>query len=560
MYSPSKQEQLRKLLKEQYAYLQQTFATDRQSALLALTRSLNRHYLETLHHKPNNASLYTLGWQKALSLCFAASPPSLQTSETDDTLNMWADATLQACGLLVQAERILDYCETGFLRMQQSGDTFNVWVASKKMPTEWREQEDLSIWTNILTQTYASAMHALQSERTQIQQQLIHAAEQWDGQADDLYITTRTVDDYYHRLGLLHVKSMVPYNTYLASTTIGGCTFAVYRDVLSVLIGLALKHCDLCTILFREHSGGITPYIALSWDDNKMVETLSTTLAIETTMVRLALDAYTLDAENASYHYSAADGPTPPLIRLDNQHRTWSLAGLLINPLFFLMHELKRKYSYEYHTASQLREDVFRQDVYSLFSDKRFVRSPGHVELRGTKGTLTTDVDALIFDRKTGALALFELKSHDPFAYSRQERMRQRDNFYNASKQVIASTEWVKRNGVNALLERLDPKQVKHLKAHKVYVFVLGRYLAHFFEGLEHDQDVAWGTWAQVLRLVNAKPFGPDDANPIQSLFNKLIKDTPLTLSDKEYDMQEITIGDRRIRVYPSFEAYKNAL
>jgi len=84
MHSPSKQEQLQELLKEQHAYLQQTFAFDRQSALLALTRSHNRHYLETLHHKPNNASLYTLGWQKALSLCFAASPPSLQTSVTDD--------------------------------------------------------------------------------------------------------------------------------------------------------------------------------------------------------------------------------------------------------------------------------------------------------------------------------------------------------------------------------------------------------------------------------------------------------------------------------------------
>jgi len=446
------------------------------------------------------------------------------------------------------------------MRIQQSGDAFNAWVASKKMPTEWREQEDLSIWTNILAQTYASAMHALQSEKIQRQQQLIHTAEQWNEQADALYTTTRILDDYYHRLGLLHVKSMVPYNTYPASTTIGGCTFAVYRDVLSVLIGLALKHWNLCTMLFHKYSGGITPYIALSWDDNKLAEALATTLAIETTMVRLALDAYTLDAENASYHYSAVDVPTPPLIRLDNEHRTWSLAGLLTHPLFFLMHELKRRYSYEYHTASQLREDVFRQDVYSLFSDKRFVRSPGHVELRGTKGTLATDVDALIFDRKTGALALFELKSHDPFAYSRQERMRQRDNFYNASKQVIASTEWVKRNGINALLERLDPKQVKHLKAHKVYVFVLGRYLAHFFEGPERDQYVAWGTWAQVLRLVNAKPFGPDDANPIQSLFNKLIKDTPLVISDKVDDVQETPIGDRRIRVYPSFEAYRNAL
>ena len=114
----------------------------------------------------------------------------------------------------------------------------------------------------------------------------------------------------------------------------------------------------------------------------------------------------------------------------------------------------------------------------------------------------TTDLDALIFDRKTGALALFELKSQDPFAYSQQERTRQRDYFYAARKQVLASTEWVKRNGINTLLGRLDPQQVKRLKAQNVYIFVLGRYLAHFFDGPEFDTRAAWGSWPQVYGLL----------------------------------------------------------
>jgi hypothetical protein len=69
-------------------------------------------------------------------------------------------------------------------------------------------------------------------------------------------------------------------------------------------------------------------------------------------------------------------------------------------------------------------EEVFRQDLYQLFSDKRFVRSADSVELRGVQGDLTTDVDALIFEGKTGVLALFELKSQDLFASSPQERRR----------------------------------------------------------------------------------------------------------------------------------------
>jgi len=557
MHSSSKQEQLRKLLQVQNIQLQHTFLFDRRSALLALTRLHNRHYLETLYRQLPTPFLYTSGWQKALSLYFSTSGPQPPTGISDEILDAWASATLQACSLLAQSEHILDYCETGFLRMQQGNDAhFNVWVASKKMPTEWREREDLSTWENMFAQTYASERDALQSEKTRIQPQLIQAVKQWNGQMDDLYITTRAVDHFYRRLGMLHVKSMVPYNTYPSSVAIGGCTFQVYRDVLSVLVSLALKFLDCCVLLPRKNSVRVAPFCS----DVSLLGTIATTLSIDATTVRLALDAYTLDAENVSYHCSAVDVPGAPLIRLDEQHRLLSFAGLLTKPLFFLMRELKRRYSYEYHTASQLREEIFRQDVYRLFADKRFVKSIGHIELRGTKGTLTTDVDALIFDRKTGALALFELKSHDPFAYSRQERIRQHDNFYAAGKQVVAALEWVKRNGANALLGRLDSKQVKHLKAHKMYVFVLGRYLAHFFEGSEHDFRAAWGTWAQVLQLVNGKAFEPDESNPIQSLFNKLVKDTPLALPDKICAVQEIAIGDQRICVYPSFEAYKNTL
>ncbi|MEO8971842.1 MAG: hypothetical protein ABI406_09630 [Ktedonobacteraceae bacterium] len=559
MHSFSKQEQLRHLLDEQHAYLQHTFPFDKQRSLLALIRASNWHYLETRHMSTGDPLwLPVSGLQKALSLCL--STRNTRTHVSDEALDAWADSTLQACASLAEVERILAYCDTGFMCMQQGNDAdYNVWIASKKMPTEWREREDIASWTHFLEQTYAAEMQALSSERPLIQQQLAIFTGQWNGQS--LYQTTPTIDNYYHRLGALHIKSMTPYNIYPASATIGVCTFAVYRDTLGALLGLTLKQLDVCQIMLNHHPTPLLRHVLTQpLDDTSLIEVLATTLALHPATVRLALDAYTLDASNISYHSSVSAVPLPPLIRLDEQHRVASFAGLLTDPLFFLTHELKRKYSYEYHTASQLREEIFRQDAYALFADRRFVKSAGRVELKRTKGTLTTDVDALIFDRKTGALALFELKTQDPFAYSYQERLRQRDYFYSASKQVFASSEWVKRNGANALLSRLDSTQVKRLKAQNVYIFVLGRYLAHFFDGPPFDARAVWGTWSQVLRLVNGKAFDANDANPIQSLFNKLSRDTPLALSDKATpNVQEITIGERHIHAYSSFEVYKSS-
>jgi hypothetical protein len=287
-----------------------------------------------------------------------------------------------------------------------------------------------------------------------------------------------------------------------------------------------------------------------------LIEALSQTLGVDSAAIHHVVDAYTLSHENVSSHCSVAGTPAPPLLRLDEQHLVWSLTGLLSEPFLFLTRELKRRYSYEYHSASHVHEEVFRQDLYQLFSDKRFVRSAGRIELRGVQGDLTTDVDALIFDRKTGALALFELKSQDPFAYSRQERIRQRDYFYNAGKQVLACVQWLNRNGANALLARLDPKLVKRLKVQKTYIFVLGRYLAHFFDGPEFDRRAAWGTWPQVLRLVNEASFG-EEANPIHSLYNKLMKDAPLAPPCAVPNVQEITIGESKVYIYPDFQTYK---
>lgn len=563
-----KQEQLRQLIDEQQERLRQAFPARIGSAIVALTRARDWRYLAlqdtlyaTVQRAPSQPSyLYPSGWNKTLQLCFShvTEPPSFSPPAIDNTLDAWADQVLRECDRLAAGEQVLAHCETGYMAMQQGEQkNFSAWIASKKMPTEWREREDLAWWTNALARTFEREMQELAAENVSTQQQLAAFAGHW--QADmAVYRTTPAIDDYYRRLGMLRVKSMACHFLYPAHTVIGGCAVELYSNVLAVLIGWALKHLDLCKAFVAQRPAySLRALLAISCAT--LSEALSETLGVDSADIRRVVDAYNLSHENVSYHCSVADTPAPPLLRLDEQQFVWSLTGLLSEPFLFLRRELKRRYSFEYHTASHLHEDVFRQDLYQLFSDKRFVRSEGNVELKGVQGDLTTDVDALIFDRKTGALALFELKSQDPFAYSRQERIRQRDYFYSAGKQVLACVQWLNRNGANALLTRLDYKLVKRLKAQKTYIFVLGRYLAHFFDGPEFDRRAAWGTWPQVLRLAHDMSFGPEEANPIQSLHNKLLKDTPLALPVPHLGVQEISLGESKVYVYPDFQTYKQS-
>lgn len=80
-----------------------------------------------------------------------------------------------------------------------------------------------------------------------------------------------------------------------------------------------------------------------------------------------------------------------PLVRLDPSRLVWSVYGLTTEPLLFLTRELKRRATLEYHNTAYLRQLVFRQGLYTLFQDKRFVTSAGRIELRRDTGDVRTD-------------------------------------------------------------------------------------------------------------------------------------------------------------------------
>ena len=86
-----------------------------------------------------------------------------------------------------------------------------------------------------------------------------------------------------------------------------------------------------------------------------------------------------------------------PLVRVAPDRLVWSVHGLTTEPLLFLTRELRRRAAPEYHNAAYLREITFRQELYALFRDKRFVTSANRIELRRSAGDVRTDIDAVVY-------------------------------------------------------------------------------------------------------------------------------------------------------------------
>jgi hypothetical protein len=479
-------------------------------AVFALLREINRI--------PATAGLPTqdlitgnrianMGGSLALAICLAATGDR-HGWEGEEPPDGWAPDFLARCARLAEAEVVHGHCESGFMRLVEHGpNEFHAWIASKRQPAIWRERLDWDWWAA--------------RSRDQL------------GPVSDQASPLARVTAMAYQLG------------YPADAEIVGTTVADFTGVLERLITWAQQ----------EHDRGIEPQPQA---ELHLAERLAAELGGDAIELVDVLAAFTLDRANAIYHAAVPGIAAAPLVRVGPDQVVWSLHGLLTEPLLFLARELKRRNPEAYHNAAIQREAVFREEIYALFADKRFVTAPRRIALRGDKGDLRTDIDALVFDRKTGTLGLFELKSQDPFVRSVAELTRQRDNVLYANRQVSGVLAWIKRHGADELVARVDTRTAKTFKAHRVFPFVLGRYLVHFNDGAEPDKRAAWGTWPQVLRLLERQPIRATDANPIASLFARLTKDTPLTRTITGDGSRSIEVGSLRLVVHPSYEAYQD--
>lgn len=529
------QEQLRQTIQEQESNLRGGVPRDRQVAILALLARLACLPGQGSGGQTAQPDLVTgrevgnLGGNKALHLCLTARGDQAYANAAPEDLECWAKQFLHACGDVAAAELVLAHTETGFMGLIAGEDgAYQAWISTKRPPTSWQERADIAWWAAWLAKPLEPELQALRATRPAAGSGPAIAA------------------PYYRQLASVYLQMMAYQLGYPPDADIAGITVQTYRDVLALLMAQALQA--------RDRDAG--PVVQ---SESALAAALAKALAIDPAVIARALSAFVCDQENAAYHATVPGVAAAPLVRLGPDRLASSCYGLTTQPLFYLAHELRRRDAQAYNTSAFLREDVFRQDLYALFPAKRFVTSSGRITLRRAAGDVRTDIDAVVFDRKTGALGLFELKSQDPFARSSAELARQRDNVLYANRQLSGVLDWLKRQGGDDLLSRVDARTAKTFRVNKVYPFVLGRYLVHFHDGPQPDRRAAWGTWPQLLRLHASHPITGNEANPLSSLFTRLSSDPLHSPPSAAQATQTITLGASRLIVYGSYAAFHAA-
>ena len=528
------QERLRSAIAAFQDALRSEIPHDRVAAVQGLLRHRDRLPRDTWLDGPPDLAfgrrLAGAGGNRALQLCLEAASDARAVPISDSVahLDAWCARFLSACDRLVAAERVLAHSETGFMLLaDDSAGRFDAWIATRRTPTSWRERADVSWWAAWQARPHAAEL-AVSPRASDLPR-----SQDGDPSAP------------HRRRAAAHLQAMAYQPGYPPDAKVGDYDFQLAMRILGETIWRALMAHD---------RAGQSPV----WSERALVAEIAAALGADPDAVRQTVAAFAVDRESAAYHGAVPGVAAAPLVRLDPDMLLPSLYGLTTQPLLFLTRELRRRAAQTYHNTAILRESVFRQDLYGLFADRRFVTSAGRIELRRAAGDVRTDVDAAIFDRKSGTLAFFELKSQDPFARSTAEAARQRDNVLYANRQISGVLAWVQQHGANELLARVDSRTARTFRAQKVLPFALGRYVAHFGDGPEPDRRAAWGTWPQLLRLLDSQPIRANDANPLASLHNRLRKDPAPIVPPADGPSQEIALGPAQLVVHPSYAAFRS--
>lgn len=335
---------------------------------------------------------------------------------------------------------------------------------------------------------------------------------------------------------------------------IGGSPFSLYQAAVALLAGFALKHIDFVATLKGQHPELLwRNLLTIPVDRQPLIDVLSSILDVSQEAAEQAIQALTLDTSNVHRH-SRPGGQSVPFIRIASNALLRSTLGILGNPWGFLLEEIRERFPHDWDRATSLREPVFQRELYDLFPEPSLVKIPGTVRIRRSlRGPTSTDLDAVVYDRRTGTLAIFQLKWQDTFGSSMRARESRKQNFLRSSNawiQVVRS--WLNSASPESIAQHLRLSPSVPIDPSRCRIFVLGRNFAHFSGDGQMDTQAAWGHWPQFVRLSVESATAE---NRIEALHRAIQEDSPRLRAaaiTNQCRPEEFTFGENRVVIEAS--------
>lgn len=288
-------------------------------------------------------------------------------------------------------------------------------------------------------------------------------------------------------------------------SSLDGISGSQIRSIVSLMTSLNMKHVKFATLAAKKHKEISIPQSLTIWGETKVLEnSIAEYLHISHKLAVKCISAVSMTPTETVHLKGHTTFFMPQLFDFGNGTYIRPVSSLLKSPYSSFMDMQKWRNKNATNAFSAHREEWFRTELYAKFQGRRYITVNGNIKLRKDSRVLT-DVDAAIYDKTNGELALFQLKWQDYYTNDIKS-LRSK-----ASNLVFELDNW--SNSINAWLSAVSKEDIVktfRLKVHpsgpgisRVYLFGLSRVAARMKSyGYEQKNlDLAVSNWPLFVRL-----------------------------------------------------------
>lgn len=310
-----------------------------------------------------------------------------------------------------------------------------------------------------------------------------------------------------------------------ADAKLGSITGSDIAGVGIALISLHAKHCGYVSVakkLFNQVS--VAQSLTVWGPRDALEESVAILSGRPGPVVHAVFNALAMTSEQAKKLADHSTPLIPFLFDLGNGFVLRPVSCLTRNPFTAARTQHQWLDPRTEHAVAADREEWMRQHLYAMFGGKRYIRFSGNLKLR-RGGAVLTDIDAVIYDRLTGDVGLFQLKWQD---YSTNDVRQLRSKAANLSAELMDWSgkvkSWIEEYGISALNQSLRLKQKRRETVKSVFLFAISRSAVrtHGYGVKTDAPDLAMAVWPQFVRA--RMEIGPS-VRPMRDIHARLLEE-----------------------------------
>lgn len=494
------------------------------------------------------------GWNRAVAELFEPldQPGVFPLMESTPESRGFAAGLMQEFGKASLARRLADMAVRGIMEVVRDGDEFQIRMSEdakaqfadameheRLKAAEERAPSSSSGWTMAsmrdalrfpgMSGNYLALANAPVKGwiRPDIEELIKPLVRPWDTGSGVMvaYDARIEVDKHYMAEALALATPWREDSGIHADAKLGSITGADIACVGAALISLHAKHFGCVSVAKKLFPAVSVAQSLTIWGPrDKLEQSISTMSGSSEPVVHAVFNAVAMTSEQAKRLADYSTPLIPLLFDLGNGFILRPVSCLTRNPFTAARTQHQWLDPRAEHGVAADREAWMREQLYDMFGGKRYIRFPGNLNLR-RGGVVLTDIDAIIYDRLTGDVGLFQLKWQD---YSTNDPRQLRSKAANLSAELADWSDkvraWIAENGISALNQSLQLKKKRRELVKRVFLFAISRSSARTQGyGIKTDvPDLAMAVWPQFVRA--RMEIGPSQCS-LQDLHAQLLEE-----------------------------------